>query len=145
MSSPYRVGRLRWVFLDSAAYLALANTRDVYHQQAQAIRTRLQQERWRNFTTNFVLAETHALFLVRLSQAAATAFLREILRSNTTVVRVRAADEEHALTIIFQYQDKDFSLTDATSFSVMERLGITTAFTFDRHFAQYGLAILTTR
>ena len=141
MSSQYRLRR--WVFLDSSAYLALANTSDVYHQQTRAIRTQLQQERWRNFTTNFVLAETHALFLVRLGQAAATTFLREMLRSNTTVVRVRAADEERALTIIFQYEDKDFSLADATSFSVMERLGITTAFAFDRHFAQYGLTILS--
>jgi len=87
--------------------------------------------------------ETHALFLARLGQLAATTFLREMLQSNTTVVRVRAADEERALTIIFQYQDKDFSLTDATSFAVMERLGITTAFPFDRHFAQYGFTILT--
>lgn len=141
MSSQYRVRR--WVFLDSSAYLALANTNDVYHQQAQAIRTRLQQERWRNFTTNFVLAETHALFLVRLGQVAGTAFLREMLRSNTTVLRVRAADEERGLAIIFQYQDKDFSLTDATSFSVMERLSIPQAFTFDQHFTQYGLTVLT--
>jgi len=141
VSSQYRVRR--WVFLDSSAYLALANTNDVYHQQAQAIRTRLQQERWRNFTTNFVLAETHALFLVRLGQVAGTAFLREMLRSNTTVLRVRAADEERGLAIIFQYQDKDFSLTDTTSFSVMERLRIPYAFTFDQHFTQYGLTVLT--
>ena len=44
--------------------------------------------------------------------------------------------------IIFQYSDKDFSLTDATSFAVMERLRIGTAFSYDRHFAQYGFALL---
>ena len=41
-----------------------------------------------------------------------------------------------------KYQDKDFSLTDAISFAVMERLQITQAFTFDRHFAQYGFTLV---
>jgi predicted nucleic acid-binding protein len=39
--------------------------------------------------------------------------------------------------------DKDFTLTDATSFAVMERLGITYAFTFDHPFTQYGFIALT--
>ena len=42
-----------------------------------------------------------------------------------------------------QYDDKNFTLTDATSFAVMERLGMTEGFTFDRNFAQYGFTILT--
>jgi predicted nucleic acid-binding protein len=40
--------------------------------------------------------------------------------------------------LFYQYGDKDFSFTDAISFGVMERLGIHVAFTFDRHFRQYG-------
>jgi predicted nucleic acid-binding protein len=40
--------------------------------------------------------------------------------------------------ILLGQEDKDYSYVDATSFAVMERLGIETAFTFDRHFEQYG-------
>jgi uncharacterized protein len=58
-------------------------------------------------------------------------------------VWVTPADVERAKAIIYQYDDRDFSLTDATSFAVMERLRIPTAFTFDRHFAQYGFTVLT--
>ncbi len=38
--------------------------------------------------------------------------------------------------------DKRFSYTDASSFAVMERLGIGTAFGFDRDFAQYGFRLI---
>jgi predicted nucleic acid-binding protein len=56
---------------------------------------------------------------------------------------VSLRDERRAREIIAQYDDKDFTLTDATSFAVMERLGITYAFTFDHHFTQYGFIALT--
>jgi uncharacterized protein len=59
------------------------------------------------------------------------------------VIRARAADENRAKQILFQYDDKDFSFADAISFAVMERLQIRLAFTFDRDFAQYGFTVLT--
>ncbi len=128
--------------LDSSAYLATINPNDTYHQDARACWSRLNRERWQLFTTNFVVAETHGLFLVRLGHGPALAFLRQLPASTTTIVRVSARDEARGQQIIFQYSDKDFSLTDATSFAVMERLRIGTAFSYDRHFAQYGFALL---
>jgi predicted nucleic acid-binding protein len=58
-------------------------------------------------------------------------------------VWVTPADVERSKAIIYQYDDRGFSRTDATSFAEMERLRIPTAFTFDRHFAQYGFTVLT--
>lgn len=106
---------------------------------------RLDNERWWLFTSNFVIAETHALFMVRLGHRRATNFLRNVAPTSATLVRVSARDESRAQEIIFQYEDKSFSYTDATSFSVMERLRIGTALTLDEHFAQYGFAILPGR
>ena len=37
-----------------------------------------------------------------------------------------------------QYQDQNFSLTDAVSFTIMEELGIREALTLDGHFATAG-------
>ena len=58
-------------------------------------------------------------------------------------MRVSRRDEDRAWEIIEHFDDKDATLTDATSFAVMERLRIGVAFTFDSDFAQYGFAVLT--
>lgn len=130
------------LLVDSSAYFALLDRDDVYHSQALAIRDRLITEGWRLFTTSFVLAETHALLLNRLNHPIATKFLKDMEQTTTTLVWVTPVDTQRAKTIIYDYEDKDFSLTDATSFAIMERLRIPYAFAFDQHFIQYGLAVL---
>ena len=134
--------RLRRVFLDTSAYFALTDFQDTNHAKAKALAARFAQERWRLFTTNLILAETHALLLSRLGREIALKVLREIDRSATTIVRTTLADELKAREILEKYHDKDFSLCDAITFAVMERLGISSAFAFDQHFAQYGFTKL---
>jgi uncharacterized protein len=143
-SPPIAPGTL--VFVDTAAYIALAAERGDRHQTATAILHHLAQVRARLFTSTFVLAETHALLLSRLTRAdQAEQLFEDIYTSqNTTIVRPSESDEQTALAIIKKYIDKKFSFTDAISFVVMERLGITHAFTFDRNFVQYGLITLPT-
>jgi len=142
-TSPLSPPRLRRVLVDSSAFLAVVNTRDEHHQAASAIWSYLAEQRFRLYITNFLIAETHNLFIARLGPHHARAFLQEITESNATIIRVRASDEQQARNIILRHTDKDYSLTDALSFVVMERLHISHAFTFDRHFAQYGLIVLT--
>ncbi|MFN8559252.1 MAG: PIN domain-containing protein [Dehalococcoidia bacterium] len=133
----------RRVFVDTAAYFVVANRNDVNHTAAGALLRQLVTDHRRLFTTNYVLTESHALLLIRMGYAVARSFLWGIDHSpSTTIVRVSARDERRARAIIEQYDDKAFSLTDATSFAVMERLGISQAFTFDRNFAQYGFTML---
>ncbi len=61
----------------------------------------------------------------------------------TTLVSVSDADERCAREILARYDDKQFSLTDATSFAVIDRLSIPRTLTFDDDFRQYGLNVLT--
>ena len=135
--------RERRVFVDSSAYLALLDADDEHHAEASQSLTRFADARYRQYTTNALLVEAHALILSTLGVTRALQFLRDMAESHTVVIRVRARDEEHARQILFRYTDKDFSFADAISFAVMERLGISSAFTFDRHFAQYGFTVLS--
>ena len=133
----------RRVLNDSSAYLALLDENDRNHEAAIDILKGLAQQHYRQYTTSAMLYEAHALILSELGYRQATQFLQGILRGNTTIVRVRASDEERARDILFRYTDKTFSYNDALSFAVMERLEIDLAFTFDRDFIDYGLPILT--
>ncbi|HEX9818324.1 MAG TPA: hypothetical protein VGD07_01750, partial [Methylomirabilota bacterium] len=50
----------------------------------------------------------------------------------------RPEEEERAKAILASHRDRDWSLCDAISFAVLDSRGARTAFTFDRHFRQYG-------
>jgi predicted nucleic acid-binding protein len=84
------------------------------------------------------VAETHALLLSRLGADMARTWLT---RNSWAIERVTDADEARARSVIVRYADTTFSYTDATSFAVMERRGLRTAFAFDPHFRQYGFAL----
>jgi predicted nucleic acid-binding protein len=64
------------------------------------------------------------------------------LRASQTIVRIRVRDEDRASAFLTQYDDKNFSMTDALSFAVMERLGLNRALSLDQHFVQYGWQVL---
>ena len=128
--------------MDTSAYYAILNPKDAWHRDAIAIISGMAVQRANLFTTNFVIAEAHALALRRMGRNTALTLLTQIDSSSTTVVRVEIEDELRAREIITSYVDKNFSLVDATCFAVMERLDIPAAFTFDRNFVQYGLSVL---
>ena len=135
----------RRVLVDTSAYYAMVDADESRHGAASQIWHQLAAAGGHTFTTNYVVAEAHALLLVRLGYHHATLFLRQFEHSATTVVRASLADEQRARQIIYQYRDKRFSFTDATCFAVMERLRIGTAFTFDHNFAQFGFTLAEPR
>ena len=91
-------------------------------------------------TTNAVVIETYSLFLSRLrdGRREAIALLDMISGDRYRVERIRVADEKRAITLVRAHDDKTYSLCDALSFVVMERLHIKEAIAFDRHFRAYG-------
>jgi len=131
------------VFIDTSAYLAVLKRDDYHHREALAVVESLTRQRAALFTSNFVIAETHAILLRYLGHEPARTYLQQMDDSRATViVRAEAADEAAARSIIYRYADKDFSLTDAISFAIMARLGLGQAFTYDKHFEQYGWRVL---
>ena len=130
------------VLVDTSAIFALLDRSDTFHPAAKNALNELRRRRGSPLITNFIVAESHALLLSRLGADIAR---RWLLQNVWPVERVNDDDELRARLVIRQYADKTFSYTDATSFAMMERLGIKTAFAFDPHFRQYGFQVLGLR
>lgn len=138
---PWQFDATGTVFADTSGLFALAVRRDQYYEAAQELQHTFIGARTTLVTTNFVLAELHALMLTRVGIAEANKLLAAIDQSRTTIVRATEDDETVSRSIIQRDGDYGYSLTDTISFAVMARLGLRRAFTFDYHFSRHGILI----
>ena len=126
-------------FVDTGAWFAVAVRNDPDHKTAMAW---LERNPDPLLTTDYILAETATLIRIRdktvrghrLAVRTATSLLRG---EAAMLEKVNAEDLERALSVFRTYRDHLFSFVDCTSFVIMERLGISQAFAFDRHFDEY--------
>lgn len=131
---------MRRVFVDSGGFFALLQREDRYHARAAALFALADRERWALVTSNAVVIEAYALFLSR-SQGGrrdAIQFLDALRHTGCRVEPIRPRDEDRAVALVRAHEDKNYSLCDALSFVVMERLRIKEVIAFDRHFREYG-------
>lgn len=127
------------LFVDSSAWLALADRSDRYHAAAVAAYPGLLKQYRRLVTTNLVIAETYILLRLALGLHPALEFLDSVTGSpRIEKVYSTAELEIDAEKILRQYVDQDFSFADAVSFALMQERSLRAAFTFDKHFSIAG-------
>ena len=133
------------VFVDTAAWIALLNIDDVWHQAAHRVRSYLVDKNYLFLTTDFVLIEVaDALCLPRYKKKTVN-FLRNIYQlKSTIVIPLNQELFQLGLSLYEKRLDKDWGLTDCINFVVMEREGIVEEFTSDKHFEQAGFVRLLT-
>ena len=127
-------------FVDTSFYVAFVNPRDALHAAAR----RLSREiRGQVITTEYVLVEVgnwlsrsgdKPLFVKLLTDVQADPGTTIVPANHDLFVRGNA--------LFAQRLDKDWSLTDCISFTVMRQLGLADALTADHHFEQAGYRIL---
>lgn len=127
------------VFIDTGYLLALELSNDQNHQAAQ--------RHWRGVashlpplvTTSYVFNEV-VTFLNRCGHHTKAVQIGSSLLHSPSIHLIHVDDVLFfdGWSYFQQYQDKSYSLADCISFVVMQHHGITTAFAFDKHFAQAG-------
>ena len=123
-------------FVDTSAFYVLADTSDRHHSAARKVYEELIGKE-ELVTTDYVLLECWFLISHHLSRNAALKFWDFLLSGAVELVMAERKDLENARKIVAEYKAPNFSLVDAVDFAVMDRLGITKAFTFDIHFRIY--------
>ena len=127
-------------FVDTFALLALLNPADAMHR---VTRRWFDASRRPLLLTDWILVElADGLCAARTRQAFLTIERRLRGDGRVTIVPASRALLDRGLALYAARPDKDWSLTDCTSFTVMAERGLTDALTGDRHFAQAGFVPL---
>ena len=128
------------IFVDTGAWYASVVPADANHAAAS---------RWlsRNtaplITTNYVVDETLTLLRARGQTVSALGLGDEFFQGAlATVHHLSETEIFQAWQVFRQFTDKAWSFTDCSSKVVIERLRLTHAFSFDRHFQQFGSVIM---
>ena len=128
------------ILLDTSGLLSLVLASEPQHESA----VEFYNSADKMLTHSYVLAEFVALAMARgLARNLALDFVKTIDAS--PYIRVIYVDRElhhAALELLRQRLDKEWSLCDAVSFVMMQRLNVREALTTDHHFDQAGFARL---
>lgn len=131
------------IFADTAFWIALVAPRDQLHLQAKDASGWLANSRI--VTSELVLTEFLNEFARRGEDLrnAATKLVESLrARSDLQIVPQTSVGFAAAFDLYRKRTDKGWSLTDCSSFAIMEQYGIREALTFDRHFEQAGFKAL---
>jgi len=131
------------IFVDTGAWVALEDKRDIHHAAALQFKSDLVATKTRLITTNYILDETYTLLLLDVGYFKTVSFkhtLDELIHHNVVIVLHITPDIEIEAWGVFERfnQDKKWSFTDCTSKVIIERLGFVEVFSFDHHFEQMG-------
>jgi len=129
------------VFLDTVGLIAHWDTGDQWHALAAAAYGTVVAARRRVMTTSFVLLECGNAGARRTFRGDVCA-LRNALELRGELIVPTEADWRDAWTAFERGEAAQAGIVDHVSFVIMRRLGITEAFTNDRHFAAAGFTTL---
>ena len=129
------------IFVDTSGFIAVLDMDDANHIGVARTWMDILTSEETLVTTNYVLLETCALAQNRLGMAAIKVFQEDIV----PVLRIEWIDKavhHAAMGVMLAAARKKLSLVDCVSFETMRLLGVTTAFTLDRHFKEQGFMCL---
>jgi uncharacterized protein len=128
------------LFADSSFYVALMSDRDEHHAKAVALSRGFHGH---TTTSDFVLMEVGN----SLSRTADRPLFLELLKmlvadSQTTVVPATRGLFDASCSLFARRMDKEWSLTDCVSFTIMRQQDLSDALTADHHFEQAGFTAM---
>jgi uncharacterized protein len=128
------------VFADAFYFVARLNRRDQHHQRVMAFS---RDFRARIVTTDWILLEVADALAASECRPRIQEFFLHLRKSPACEVIPANRDLlDRALDLYNQHRDKEWTLTDCTSFVAMREHGLSSALTGDHHFEQAGFIAL---
>jgi uncharacterized protein len=134
---------MKKVFADTGYWIALLNPYDDLHDKAKKLSKSLKSVTI--VTSQMVLAEVLNEFSKRGKnfRKITTQFIEQLAQKHDIII-VPQTDQQFqdGLELYKQRPDKQWSLTDCVSFVIMQKMGISEALAYDKHFEQAGFIAL---
>ncbi len=129
------------IFVDTAAFLALLDTKDEYHDRARTTWEDLLHGSEGLASNNYTLVESIFLVQRRLG-IEAVRILQTRIAPFLLIEWCTEEQHDSAVKLILSANRRGLSLVDHSAFETMRRLGMRTAFTFDSHFREQGFTVI---
>ncbi|MHB1254494.1 MAG: type II toxin-antitoxin system VapC family toxin [Candidatus Humimicrobiaceae bacterium] len=123
------------IFIDTCAFMALINLSDEFHSIASDLFAKAAESDEEFFTSNYVILETIFLLQRELGLSAVNDFKKFML----PVINIIWIDEKvhnDCLNNLIAAEKRKISLTDYSSFHILDSFKIDMVFTFDKHFKE---------
>ena len=134
---------MRTVFGDASYWIALLNPRDQWHERANSITRRLGDRLI--VTSEMVLVEllNHFAEYGEMKRGEVARMVKALVANPSVEVVPQTSEQFRAAVDYYESRsDKEWGLTDCSSFQIMESRGIGEALSSDRDFAQAGFNVL---
>lgn len=129
------------IFVDTSAFLAILHAGDRFQRRAELCLRSLRAEGQTLFTNNYILIESIALIQNRLGLEKVRQY-QEVIAPLLDITWIDERQHEAAIHAVLRANRRNLSLVDCSAFETMRRLGIETAFTFDRNFQEEGFKVI---
>lgn len=128
------------IFVDTSAIIALTIVQDDFHQKSVEWKILHQDE---TFTTsNLVVMETVSWIRHKYGKSLAERTSKYLISGEgLQIERVTMDDEQEAWKLFYCLDGRGFSMIDTTSFTLMRRLKVNEAFTFDEDFKKLNFTV----
>ncbi len=128
------------IFVDSGGWFASVVTDDEDHEAAKIW---LEENTELLLTTNYIVDETLTLLRARGENQKALEVGRLFFDGALAEVYYLTEEDIFESWKVFEsFSDKKWSFTDCSSKYICEKFGISHAFSFDKHFRQFGTVIV---
>jgi len=132
------------IFIDTWAWLALANRKDTYHERVSKYYFKIRKEKYLLITSDYVLDEVITALFINVAFDSAVKFVESLFTmikdGQLGLEKITDKGFKEAWALRKKYADKpNVSFTDLTTFVVMQKRRIRRVFIGDSHFEKVNL------
>lgn len=129
-------------FIDTSAFIALTNKSDQFHKKAVDFVKQLDKG-VQFYTTNYILDESFTRIRMMAGLRESIIFGKNVFAGSLyKIYYIDKELEKDAFEIFKKYNNLKLSFTDCTSFALMKKLNLISAFTFDEDFLKVGFNMI---